>query len=362
MKNKLNIQKVFAIALMVFMSISAVISCNRDDDTPPAPKNELEEKGHDNWTKVEIIVREGHLHGASFHGNPYLLDIDLNDNVYFLPKEQIITFEQNAKGEVIKTRKDANVRVKGKDKDGQDIYEVYYVTRDPNHPIEVTTGQKLDNNGNPSGPRYSMEIVYYNGTERMNSQFITPEQIDYHQHFFTAKEYTNYKTGEVKRAKTYFGDELFEYTYRDTDPEDKMIASRNNTEGSKLSNNPVGFKGYFYFAQDKKNVKFDMDIMLAHLYASKYKNGKAAPANFPSKDIIINGTTDFTASIPFVIIGDVGEIGGSDIQETGKLDEADIFYKDLMEYYKIEDPIIVDDYLINKSRSVIDAESSRFWL
>lgn len=331
MNKKMNYKSVIAVLLLAFVGMVA-ISCERDK-----ARNELVEKGHDNWTKVEIIVREGHLHGASFHGNPALEDNQPEDGVIFLPQEQKIIFEQDKNGAVTRHREDLQVlKVNGK-------FVYKYVKRDPMHPIEVVTGTKLNDKGEPASTRYSMEIVYYNGQERINSQFLTPEQIDYHQHFFTTKEYSDWVTGEKFSSNRFLGDDLYEYVYRDTNPEDKMIKSRGNANGSTLSNNPVGLKGYFYFA--KNHIKFDMTIRLAHLYVSKYKDGKTVPANNPSTELLLNGTSDFLQNIPFVVVGN-------------KDNEAE-FFKSASQYYKISEDA-VEDYIF--ADAVGGAESNNFWM
>lgn len=344
MKNTFKFKSIYTLFSLLFLSLF-IVSCSRDNvlEELPAPKNELENKGHDNWTRVEIIVREGHLHGTTFHGNPSLVDVDQNDDVVFLPKEQIIIFEQNEKGEVIKKRKDLNAREKGRDENGK-IYETFYVDRDPNHPIEVTSGLEKDANDEPAGPRYSMEIIYYNGDERMNYQFITPEQLPYHQHFFTAKEYIELNTGKiVTNGNRFLGDDLFKYTYRDTNPEDRMIETSKQA-GAKLSNDPVGLKGYFYFA--KTDVKFNMNISLAHLYVRKYINGETAPANNPPITLLSQGTTDFNVNIPFVVVGYNGE-------------DQDSYMESLARYYKVAVDII-EEYLWGDA--IGSAESSNFWM
>lgn len=335
MNNKKNFKAIIATLLLAFVGLFAV-SCQRDEQ-PVKPKNELDEKGHDNWTRVEIIVREGHLHGSNFHANPLEVDIDSTDGILYLPKEQKIIFKQDENGAVTRHREDVQVlKINNK-------FVQKYVKRDPMHPIEVVTGTKLDNQGQPASTRYSMEIVYYNGQERINSQFLTPEQIDYHQHFFTTKEYANWITGEQVSSNRYLADELYEYTYRDTNPEDKMIKTRTNPNGSELSNNPVGLKGYFYFA--KNHAKFDMTIRLAHLFVSKYKNGQVSPANNPSAELLTNGTSDFLQAIPFVVVGDKSNF--------------DNFNESAAKYYKTNESVI-EDYLF--ADSVGSAESSNFWM
>lgn len=340
-----NLKKIVTILFLAILSVFTV-SCNRDE-SPVEPKNENLEKGHDNWTKVEIIVREGHLHGAMFHSNPFYDDVYPDDGVVFLPKEQKVIFEQDNKGNVTR-REDANVRVKSTGANGKKEYEVYYVQRDPMHPIEVITGTELDAKGQPASARYSMEIIYYNGEERINTQFVTPNQIQYHQHFFTTKSYTNWLTKELVNNNRNFGDELFKYIYRDTDPEDVMIASGRNS-GSKLRldgdgvQNPVGLKGYFYFA--KNQVKFDMKVSLAHLYVSKRQGGVYSLGNNPSMEMLLNGTTDFVQDIPFIVVGNK--------------DNTKEFVESMMKYYNITEDAVYD-YIF--ADAIGSAESSNFWL
>lgn len=322
---KKNIQKIITFALSAIIAFS-LISCNRDNEQPAPPTNEHEEKGHDNWAKVEIIVHEGHLHGKLFHGNGLLIDVPI------LPKKQFITYEIDKNGYIKTTREDMRVTRDGKDENGKDKYKFYRVKKDDNAPIVVTTGEP-DLNGEPRATRYAMEIIYYNSKgERMNSQFLTPEMLDIHQHFFTVKQYSNWVTGENFGDGKKFITDLYSYTYRDTDPENGMF---NVTKGTKLTNDPIGLKGYFFF---KKNLaKFNMTVQLRHLYVSKYnQDGTTSPANEPHKRLLTSGTTDFLKDIPFIVVG--------------YNDGEDQFFESLAKYYNIT-PQKVQEYILEADQA-----------
>ncbi|WP_406649663.1 hypothetical protein [Ornithobacterium rhinotracheale] len=82
-------------ALLAIFAATALFSCV-NDDSAPTPTDVTKDKGHDEWSKVEIIFKDGHLHGASFHGNP-----DYSDDIKFFRREQKITFTQDDKGNVV---------------------------------------------------------------------------------------------------------------------------------------------------------------------------------------------------------------------------------------------------------------------
>lgn len=310
---KTNIQKIGAILLLFIVSLFT-LSCNRNsvEETLP-PTNEVEEKGHDEWAKVEIIIREGHLHGVKFHGNP-------ESDMPILPKTQTITFEQ-IDGKIVRTIDKGNSLKK-------DI-----------EAIEVASGYG----------RYSMEIIYYdNHGERINYQFLTPEQLNLHQHFFTISEYSTLKNNELFTApKGEYFTNLHEYTYRDTNPEDQMLGQN----GAVLLNNPVGLKGYFGFL--KGGIRFNMEIKLVHYYISKFNaNGNADPANNPALRRKSH-TTDFLQKIPFVVIGHNAPLDNETEDEA-----VDRFHQEVADYYGIT-PEEVDDYIWESNA---DIESGSFWM
>lgn len=271
------------------------------------------EKGHDNWAKVEIIIRQGHLHGSNFHGNP-------ETNNPIIPIVQKVIFEQTPQGVERRIEKGNTLR-----KD--------------NGMIEVIADSD-------QGARYAMEIIYYNSAgERINYQYMTPEQLPIHQHFFTIDKYSDLKTGkEYSAAKTTFFTNLHSYVYRDTNPEDQMFG-----QGGQLLNNPVGLKGYFLFKKPSTRTKFDLVVRLNHFKGSKFDvNGKADDAINPSQRARLNSVTDFYQKIPIIVIGYNGLTP----------EENDQYFKDLAEYYGISEEQ-VEEYILE---SDVDPEKGTFWM
>ena len=315
MKNLKTIISFLFLAVLNLVSIS----CSRDsvnvvNELGGNKTEDVIEKGHDNWAKVEIIIREGHLHGVNFHGNP-------ETNRPILPAVQKIIFEQTPSG-IRRTIDKGNSLKKNEDV------------------IEVLASPKV-------GWRYSMEIIYYNTSgQRINYQYLTPEQLPIHQHFFTINSYSNYKTKEIFSALTAeFFTHLHSYVYRDTMPEDKMIGR----DGSELiKNNPVGLKGYFHFTPEAKYTRFNMVVKLSHFMSSKFNNGQVEPANNPSRRARLQSVTDFWQEIPFVVIGNTGLTD----------EEIEVYFQDVADYYGITKKE-VEEYIL---KSDVNPESSTFWL
>lgn len=312
MKNlKTLVTNLFLVTLSLF-----VISC-RDLDVVDELGGDVEdviEKGHDNWERVEIIIRQGHLHGANFHGNP---EVDRP----ILPIVQKVVFEQTANG-ITRTIDKGNTLKKD------------------DQVIEIVAAAAV-------GGRYSMEIVYYNTAgERINNQYLTPEQLSIHQHFFTVDRYTNFKTKEVFTAPSaeYFT-QLYSYVYRDTTPEDRMLGG---TGVELIKNNPVGLKGYFWFTPEAKNTRFNMAVKLAHFKSSKFDKGQMEPANNPSRRARLQSVTDFLQEIPFVVVGYDGLTD----------EEMEVYFQDVADYYGITVEQ-VEDYILN---SEVNPESGSFWM
>lgn len=314
---KTNIQKLGKILLLALMSIF-VISCSRDIEDVPEPKNELTDKGHDEWARVEIIIREGHLHGSKFHANPELISD-------FLPKVQKVIFSLEDNGSVKRVIDKGNSSRKDIDA------------------IEVEAGHTY----------YSMEIIYYdkNG-DRINYQYLTPEQLDIHQHFFTIDKYTDLSGNNMVTApKHSFFTDIHSYTYRDTNPEDRMFSE----QGVTLLNNPVGLKGYFNFK--KSGIMFNMGVRLTHFYTTKKNGNQWESAINPSTKArggnSTGSVTDFFQYIPFVVVSFRGELEGED---NDSADERRV--KEISEYYKINEEDVWDVIL----KSYIDPESSSFYM
>lgn len=310
---KTSIQKIRTFLLLLIVSLFT-LSCNRDSvEETLAPTNELEEKGHDEWAKVEIIIREGHLHGAKFHGNP-------ETDMPILPKIQRVIFTQED-GKIVRTIDKGNTLKK-------DI-EV----------IEVTAGHG----------RYSMEIIYYdNHGDRINHQFLEPDHINTHQHFFTISDYYTLTNNQLFSApKGSFFTDLHHYTYRDTNPEDQMLGQN----GAVLLNNPVGLKGYFGFL--KGGIRFDMEVKLVHYYISKLNaDGSTDPANNPNLRRKSH-TTDFLQKIPFVVVG-----YNDTLENETESDFIDRYFQEIADYYGISVDE-VEEYILG---SDADPESGNFWM
>lgn len=302
MDKKINFKKITLSLLVVIFSM-CVASCSRDQMDLTLPTDDGE------WVKAEIIIREGHLHGTKFHGNPEFMRP-------ILPVIQKVTITKTADG-LEQTIDKGNTLKKD--------FKAVEVTAAPEY-----------------GVRYAMEIIYYdkNG-KRINSNFANAEVRDTYQHFFTIDQYTNYATGKVtKKPEGEFFNSLHRYTYRDTDPEDKMVGE----DGAVLDDSPVGLKGYFHFREN--TIKFNMKISLRHFKDSKYiNNGEADFARYPSKKAIEQSTEEIVVEVPFVVIG----FNGNDTDE---------YFKELAEYYEVSEEEI-EDYIFD---AAVDPESSNFWM
>lgn len=314
MTNRLRNSKLFSALLLMVLSL-AIFSCRSNDDDVPKPTNENTVTGHDNWAKVEFIVREGHLHGEDFHANS-------TTNAPILPKVQKFSFELDGNNNVV--RKDENGKI----------------LQPGEKPLEVQAGFW----------RYSMEIIYYNTKgERMNTQFVTKEMLPIHQHFFTVKSAADFSGNITNAPDDQYLTDLYTYKYRDTDPIDLMKGQfvPGTTQKSVVIDDAVGLKGYFGFTKGK--MKYDMKIRLAHLFTPKYaNNGKPFPANNPSSSLLLSGTTDFNQSIPVVVVADFRPDGTPESLET--------YFKDVADYY-----LMTVEQVKQYFRADID-ESSTFWM
>ncbi|MFJ1491806.1 hypothetical protein [Capnocytophaga canis] len=189
-------------------------SCSKN---APEPHPEGE---HEATAKMEVIFTEGHTH----HGNKFYGDEEIKELKY-LKKIQKITF--------------------------------------------ILQENKLNMEGAPvrlkKGKHYGVEIIHYNVEgKRINSEFISDTEARIHQHFFMMEEA---KTTDGRPTPTM--NQVLEYTYRDTNPEDKYI----NEKGVKLlkrtwdaknptENDPIGLKGFFYVKENY--MTFMLRITLAH--------------------------------------------------------------------------------------------------
>lgn len=266
---------------------TALVACSKE---APAPTDEKIDKGHEEPAKVEMTIRRGHLHGVQFHGD----------------FESIIAPVQKFKFEIDENTKNW-VR---KDMQGNILTE--------NNPVVMIEGRY-----------YSLEIVYYNAKgERMNNEFTTKEMLPIHQHFFEVYEYTDTKTQQVSKDT----EGLLEYTYRDTDPENiqigQLVDSKQSTDRSKLTDNPLGLKGYF--APKKPYTKYSIAVTLFHvLRGTKNVNNQERvfyPFNKPGSELVARSTTDFSQKIPVYVITAVPD-GGEEAKNR--------YYQDIASYYNI---------------------------
>lgn len=115
-----------------------------------------------------------------------------------------------------------------------------------------------------AGQHYHLEIIYYNKAgERMNGEFVTAEMAPIHQHFFT-----------LKRKSLAQVNQLIDYVYRDTNPENGMLGQdgvtlrkrswdKNNPEAI----DPIGLKGIFSVKQDVGSV--ELQVTLCHFLGAE---------------------------------------------------------------------------------------------
>ncbi|GJH41479.1 hypothetical protein RCZ04_20290 [Capnocytophaga sp. HP1101] len=310
MKKILNtLKSMLSVALLA----TILVGCSKDSATPKPPTNEKEDKGHEEPSRVEFTIRQGHLHGVKFHGNP----------------ESIIAPVQQFKFELDEASKNW-VR---KDMNGKILTE--------NAPVIMI-----------EGAYYAMEIVYYNSNgKRINSEFTTKEMLPIHQHFFEVDQYTDVKANKVEKDT----DNLLDYTYRDTDPENVAVGDFVNPKGStlksELTNNPLGLKGYF--APKIAYIKFNLQISLFHVIRGiKNVNNQAGqfyPFNKPGDELLARSTTDFSQKIPVYVITKT---------PGGGTEDANRFYQEVADYYKITPERVKE--LINEARK--NQENSSYWM
>ncbi|CEN33860.1 hypothetical protein [Capnocytophaga cynodegmi] len=277
--------KTLKTGILAFVTVT-LVSCEKD---APAPIDERNDKGHDEWSKVTFTIRRGHLHGQNFHANP--------ENLLY-PTQEFI-FETDGTN-IVRKNKAGKVLAQGEE------------------PILMI-----------SGGQYAMEIIYYNAKgERMNKEFTNSEMLPIHQHFFTVKDYLNTKTNQTSSETS----ELISYVYRDTNPEDVMLGSfidkRNSTKKSELSNDALGLKGYF--TPNIPYAKFDLRVRLLHVqrgtkYINNDKSKGSYPFNAPSDDLLVRSGTDFDQYFPVHVLTS---------PSSGEEGDYDRFVKDLADYFK----------------------------
>lgn len=243
------------------MSI-ALTSCHPDKKVEVKPeKPEVPQEKVEIPEKIQLDMRGGHLHGATFHANPSFLNVE-----FPLKNKWTVVWNKSADGKSYQPQGDALLRLKS-------------------HTI------------------WASEIVFSDKEgKRMNAPFAEGEGQDLFQFFITADNIRQYTPGE-KTAGAPLQKSLEEimsgFIYRDTNPEDHMYGRHGgggnhqhnasnplrHEEGEvKLSGRNVGFKGYFHNPESEKekfigirenHVAFDMTYRLVRFASldAKKKGG-----------------------------------------------------------------------------------------
>lgn len=304
------------VGLFLLVLMLSVQSCNRDDN-PAMPTNEITDKGHGEWSKVEFVFKEGHTHGTTFHGDP-----EFPESIKYFKRTQKITFFYDKNGEIV---------------------------ADTEHPIYLLGGNS-----------YALLINYYDKNGKlMNHEFVEGDMAKIHQHFF----YADNVQATKKDAKLAKGtDYLFNYIYRDTDPYDKdynpksdAVKLRTRTWDPKnpKEQDPIGLKGYFTIPKDTYYQKFDLKVVLAHFKVdNKLNKNTGLPYRFNDKVNSFFSATDLSINIPVYIYSSIN------LQETDEL-KAQYFFPDAAEAFNttVEEIEKMYDLMLE-----LDPEGSSFWL
>lgn len=314
MKRNISLPQLWAIFLIALTL--GLQSCNRDDH-PVTPSNEVTDKGHGEWAKVEFIFKEGHLHGETFHGDP-----DYPDHIKYFKRTQKITFSYNKEGNVV---------------------------ADTDQPIYFLGGNS-----------YALIINYYNNKgELMNHEFIDGDMAKIHQHFFYAQDVVATKAeSQMDTTKPY----LFNYVYRDTDPYDQdynpksdevKIRKRQWDASNPSAKDPIGLKGYITIPSNTYYQKFNLKVVLAHFKVdNKLNKNTNQPYHFNDKVNSFFSASDLSLEIPVNIYSSIN------LQETEEL-KRDYFFPDAAAAFNATVEEIEEMYNLIFE---LDPEGSPFWL
>ena len=300
--------------VLILLSVFALSGCV-NDDSAPTPTDPTIDKGHEEWSKVEFIFKEGHLHGSTFHGDP-----DYPDEIKYFNRTQKITYSYDDKGNVV---------------------------ADTKEPIRFLAGNT-----------YALIINYYNKAGKlMNSEFVNDGMDKIHQHFFYAD-----KVISTKNNTSVEGDNLFRYIYRDTDPvdgdfkprsEDVKLRSRTWDSTNPNSYDPIGLKGYFIVPADKPYYNFDLKIVLAHFKVDNKLNKETGkPFSYNDKPSPLSFATDLSLNIPVHIYSSIS------FQETDELKKS-TFYPDAAKEFGTTVEEVEEIY---KLLFTLDPEGGEFWM
>lgn len=308
MKKQNHLKKVFLLLMLAILQIT--VSCSGNDE-PVKPSDETKELGHDVWKKVEFIFKEGHLHGSQFHGDP-----DYQGLKYF-SRQQKITYTYTDEGKIV---------------------------ADTDAPIRFLAGNT-----------YGLVINYYNKKgELMNKEFVENGMDKIHQHFFHVEALTPTKGNTmVKEA------DLFNYTYRDTDPIDgdykknAVLKQRTWDAQNPSAYDPIGLKGYFTIPNESAYHNFNLKITLAHFKVKdKLDKNNHQPYAYNAKVAPLSYETDLFIKIPVHIYS------GIEYQQTEALKEESFFPDAAKEFNTTVEEIKKEyDLLFD-----LDPEGSEFWM
>lgn len=227
----------------------AIGSCSKDSVKPASPTDETKDRGHEMPDKVQLIIT----------------DIGTGE----------------------KQERTANKTPEG---------VVYDIT----NPIQWKVGHE-----------YRFEIVYFNNGIRMNHEFVTAEMAPIHQHFFQLFQGEYPKNKEGRAAMVARMNQLVNYQYQDTDPEnatygDQGISLRLRQWDKKnpQQRDPIGLKGVFQIKEGATIGNYHLRIKLAHfLIANKLdpKTQEERPYNVVEYSNAFQLDSDMTLPIQIIL-------------------------------------------------------------
>lgn len=189
--------------------------------------------------KVHVIMHEGHLHGADFHGNPQAEKSPVQKRQDMM----LVKTENGWKQEMLDLR--GNI--------GE------------NKPFVIPAGINLEHEltKNNPGTRYSVEFLFYDKEGNLLNEKFT-QNAKQNQIFFTVDSYTENST--QKKFDTDNNDNsIFQYIYRDTNPSNKMYYKKNEDVTLLKKDDKeyglIGLKGYF--AMTKSRVSYKLNVHIA---------------------------------------------------------------------------------------------------
>lgn len=265
--------KAFLRTTALFAAILALFAACK----PVEPKDETQNKLHDDPVKMVVRLVECHLHApwnkvseiGGIHQNPPSKGL-------YLKRMQQISYElKEGVGWQLS---------EGSDKQ-------FYVKQNA---LYTSYGEETP------APVYLLFIDYYDRHGKlMNGQFVENGQDRIHRHFFIPENVKPTFDG-VAEADDSDPSTLVDYLYLDTTPWNKT----HHSGEAKITgrDNPIGFKGCIRFLKVRKS--FDLRIRLYHGYQSKVNplTGKHDPFYKPGGVLVQQGTWDVNLAIPVTVL------------------------------------------------------------